>query len=338
MSHEAGESPLKSEQVTTAERLSEIFIPYAVKQRAALFGTTPPVTPIRMVHYTTAEAALRIIQSTRFWMRNTNSMADYREVQHGFEIFADFFSDPSRLGVFTSALDACSSGSAKEAIDLFNESWRDTRFNTYIACMSEHRDSEDQFGRLSMWRGFGAGANRVGIVLKIPWYSEGSAALNLHFNPVAYLSKAEAHQVFVHDVVANIKTHCLYLRTIDKRLIVQHVFMMLLAGVVCLKHEGFKEESEWRAIYFPKRWPSPLMAASTEVIAGIPQVVYKIPLDVSASAKLADLEFSELFDRLIVGPTPHSWPMFDAFVGALTDAGVKNADQRMFASSIPIRW
>jgi hypothetical protein len=113
--------------------------------------------------------------------------------------------------------------------------------------------------------------------------------------------------------------------------------MMLLAGVICLKHEGFHEEREWRAIYAPKCWPSALMESSTEVIDGIPQIVYKIPLDAKVSEYLTDLDFSKMFDRLIVGPTPYPWPMYEAFVDALIKAGVADADKRLFASGIPIR-
>ena len=107
--------------------------------------------------------------------------------------------------------------------------------------------------------------------------------------------------------------------------------------IVCLKHEGFQEEREWRAIYAPKFWPSSIMESATEIVAGIPQVVYKIPLDARVSGHLADLEFATMFDRLIVGPTPYVWPMYDAFVGALVKAGVADAAKRLFASGIPIR-
>jgi hypothetical protein len=48
------------------------------------------------------------------------------------------------------------------------------------------------------------------------------------------------------------------------------VYKMLVAGVTCLKHEGFKEEREWRLIYAPNRWPSPLIEPSTHMIKGIP--------------------------------------------------------------------
>jgi len=69
----------------------------------------------------------------------------------------------------------------------------------------------------------------------------------------------------------------------------------------------------------------------------VPQVVYKVPPDSSASPLIADLDFAQAFDRLIVGPTPYPWPIYGAFVEALKAAGVANTGERVFASGIPIR-
>ena len=112
---------------------------------------------------------------------------------------------------------------------------------------------------------------------------------------------------------------------------------MLVAGVCCLKHEGFHEEREWRVIYSPDHLASPLIESSTETIQGIPQIVYKLPLDGTVSDALADLDFPRLFDRLIIGPSPFSWPMYQSFVAELKKAGVADAEQRVFPSGIPIR-
>ena len=113
--------------------------------------------------------------------------------------------------------------------------------------------------------------------------------------------------------------------------------MTLLSGVVCLKHEGFHEEREWRAIYAPTRQPSRLMESSTEVVSGVPQVVYKVPLDASVSNQIADLDFTQIFDHLIIGPTSYPWPIYGAFVDELTKAGVANSAERVLVSGIPIR-
>jgi hypothetical protein len=212
----------------------------------------------------------------------------------------------------------------------------DIQFNTYITSISEHDAKEDLHGRLSMWRAFGGNTARVALVFDLPWYSEAAQALNLFFSPVAYLAEREAHDA-IHETIKNIGAHCDFLRSLDRQLIVGIVFNMLVAGTACVKHEGFREEREWRAIYFPNMMPSPFIQPATEVIGGVPQIIYKLPLDVAVAPILADLDLSRMFYRLIVGPSPYPWSMYQAFVGALKDANIPDADKRVFISRIPIR-
>jgi hypothetical protein len=275
-------------------------------------------------------------------MRNTNCMSDFSEVQHGFDILLSFFANKEKKESFTDALDDCIPGVASEAISMFDNSWRDIRLNSYIACLSEHQDSEDSNGRLSMWRAFGGTATRIGIVLNIP-YTFSSLPLNIIFSSVAYFSESEAHED-LEKVIGNVRANREYLRTIDRDVLVKLVFLTFLFRVVCSKHEGFHEEREWRAIYAPTLGaygsmpgPSLLMESSTEVVSGVPQVVYKVPLDASVSDQIADLDFTQIFDRLIIGPTPYPQPIRSAFVDELTKAGVANSADRVVVSGIPIR-
>lgn len=311
-------------------------MPHARKQRDALYADEPNNLAPRFVHYTSAQNALSIIRTKRLWMRNATCMTDYREVQHGFDILAKFFSDKLRLNAFTSALDQCANGAAMEAVNAFNTWWNDIRSYTYISSISEHVAKEDFHGRLSMWRAFGSNVAQVALVFRIPKFSGGAAALNLMFSPVAYLTEAEVHNV-IADVIQNIKTNADFLRTVDRQVIINTVFATLLAGVTCLKHEGFGEEREWRAIYSPNRSPSNLMESSTEVLAGVPQIIHKIPLDAAVSPMLADLDVAAMFDRLIIGPSPYPLAMYEAFKIALSAAGVADAGNKIFASLIPIR-
>lgn len=318
------------------QRLERIFMPYATKQWGVIYENGAR-DYARFVHYTSADAALSIIKTKCIWMRNTMCMSDYREVQHGFEILNQFFSNKINTDRFIAALDTCAPNAAREAITLFTQWWNDIRFNTYISSISEHDDREDLHGRLSMWRAFGSGnAARVALVLRVPNFSAGSAELNLLFSPVAYLQEQEVHAV-IEMVIQNINSNCEFLRSVDRQSIVGTVFNMLMAGVVCLKHEGFHEEREWRVIYGPKRFPSPLLESSTEIIGGVPQIIYKIPLDSFVSNTLDDIDFSRMFDRLIIGPSPYPWPMYEAFVAALSKIGVPEAEKRVFNSGIPIR-
>jgi hypothetical protein len=324
-------TPIIPEDVQLGMKLGDIFMPYARKQRDSFYKRGG-----RFVHYTTAEAAVSIIKTKRIWMRNTTCMSDYREVQHGYEMLRPFFSDRANGGSFAEALDACCTGVAQEAINHFDEWWHNIRFNTYIASISEHDDKEDLHGRLSMWRAFGGNAARVAFVFKVPWYSAGTAALRVAFSPVAYPTNHEIREA-VENVVNNIRTYSDFLRSVDRSALIMTVFQMLMMGVTCLKHEGFHEEREWRVIYFPLQAHSPLIEESTETIGGVPQLLYKLPLDGAVSPELDDLDMSRMFDRLIIGPSAYPWAMYQAFVPLLAKAGIAQPEQRVFVSNIPIR-
>jgi hypothetical protein len=317
-------------------KLESIFMPYARRQRDTIYDDKSGINYVKFVHYTSAEAALSIIKSKSIWMRNATAMVDYREVQHGFTLISNFFRNKEKREAFVSALDQCALGVAQEAINLFDQHWENIQWNTYVTSISEHSNKEDLHGRLSMWRAFGGNTARVAIIFKVPYLSDSAEALNLFFSPVAYLTENEVDDV-ICEVITNIKNNCDFLRSIDRQIIIGVVFNMFLAAVTCLKHEGFHEEKEWRAIYNPSIQRSELMESSIEVINGIPQPIYKIPLDKSVSSALADLDFSVIFDRLIIGPTAYPLVMSDAFSEALKQAGVADADNRVVNSNIPIR-
>jgi hypothetical protein len=113
-----------SEQFQLGIRLESIFMPHARKQREAIYMGSSGLKPsARFVHYTSAEAALKIIKSKRVWMRNTTCMADYSEVQHGYQILHKFFANEARKRQFYEALDAVSPNIAAEALGLFDQWW-----------------------------------------------------------------------------------------------------------------------------------------------------------------------------------------------------------------------
>ncbi len=315
-------------------RLNSIFMPYATKHIKQFYE--PTGLNARFAHYTSAEGAFNIIKTKRIWMRNTTCMSDYSEVNHGYDILFEFFSSGDNRERFIKALEGCASGVAPEAIRLFDQWWFDIRNNTYIAAISEHDIEEDIHGRLSMWRAFGGNVARVAIVLNVPWEVEGYEALKLQFSPVAYLRKEDVFAE-LNQVINNVHTDIAFLCSLDRLLIVNMIFHMLVIGVVCLKHKGFHEEREWRVIYAPKRLPSPLIEFSTEILGGIPQTICKIPIDNTVPGISNSLDLSKLFDRLIIGPSPYPWVMYNSFVEALTEAGVADAGGRVFVSDIPIR-
>jgi hypothetical protein len=318
------------------EKLESIFLPHVWRGRGK-FNTPVKQEFARFVHYTSAEAAVKIIEQKQVWMRSTACMTDYMEVQTGFNMMLSFFSNPTNKANFFKTIDKVAEGAAQEAIQKFDNLWQTgiIRFQTYIFCVSEHDSREDHHGRLSMWRAAG-NRPRVAIVFKVPRESGAVAVLRINFAPVAYLSTDQSNKL-IPEVIENLSKNEDFLKTLTREEIVNWIFHMLLLGATCLKHEGFHEEREWRAISCPMLFPSPLIRQSTETVNGVPQCVCKIPLNKDADTKLDDIDLSKIFDRLIIGPSQFPISMRDAFCIALSNAGVTEAGQKIFMSQIPIR-
>jgi hypothetical protein len=104
-----------------------------------------------------------------------------------------------------------------------------------------------------------------------------------------------------------------------------------------LKHEGFREEKEWRVIYIPEMNPAAPMLKVTKIVNGVPQIVYKLPLKNNPSEGVVGIEIPQLVDRVIIGPSAYPEPIREAFVVALQEAGMTDAKNRVVCSGIPLR-
>jgi hypothetical protein len=324
-----------------AFRLESIFMPEVCRQRITFYETS--LNP-RFVHYTRAEAALEIIKKKRLWLRNATAMVDYREVEHGFELLLKWFHAGDNRARFIATFDATHPGAALEAITKFDQMWQRSDFGvrgqTYIASVSVHDLSEDDHGRLSMWRAFGADAPaRVALVFKVPLLSGAAQFLQCFFSPVAYLDEARGHQI-IEEVLVNAAQEQDFLRAVPYDQVVKLIYFTFVLAAICVKHEGFKEEQEWRIVYLPGLYPPPtppLLEKEIVSIGGVPQPIYKFPLDARVAPEIASLDVAAMFDRLIIGPARFPFVMYEAFKKTLEDAGVADAGSRVIASTIPIR-
>lgn len=319
-------------------RLEEIFLPHTQARRKAFFdqgaAQDGPQPSVRFVHYTSAEAAVNIIRSKKIWIRNATCMNDFLEVNHGFNILNRYFSDNDRKGHFYSAMDSVIPGVAQKAIERYDPRLNELRYSSYIFSISEHDPREDTHGRLSMWRAFGGHRAQVALVFRVPWKTDSNfEKLRLIFSPVSYPSPSEEFAP-LDAAIKNIAGNIDFLREQGEVELINNVFHMLLTHTLCTKHQGFLEEREWRAIYCPDTFPSDLMTMRVEIIGGIPQPVYLIPLD---HPDIPLLHPANLFDRLIIGPSEYPVAMHKAFVTEMNQIGIANAVERVVTSGIPLR-
>jgi hypothetical protein len=318
------------------ERLTElasIFMPYASRNQLRRYPRRQGTA--KFVHYTSADSAIKIIESKRLWLRNTQCMSDYREVHHGYQMLIDA---KDKLGEVTTALDAIAPNTGKAAVDAFDKVMHNIRFSTYVASFSEHEAADDPYGKLSMWRAFGNNpGGRVALVFSVPWFAGAAESLKVIFSPVAY-PRQEDVSADMDTILRSIHERADFVRGFPPQVITGMIFAMLLGAVTCIKHRGFFEEREWRVIYSPliPGMHSPLIEEETESIHGIPQRVQKLPIDASVPAA-AEIDVARLFDHLIIGPTQYPMPIAHACLAALEKAGIAEPVKKITISDIPIR-
>jgi hypothetical protein len=314
-------------------RLQAIFHPEMMRRR---FGMQ--TNGERVVHYTSAENAMKIITSETMWLRNTNCMSDYSEVALGLGYLRRFFSDASHLQRFVGAFDACYPGLGAGSIAHVNQWIPEISVNTYICSVSEHDVKEDTLGRLSMWRAFGQTTTpRAAIVMNVPdpWGAEG---LHLTLAPVHYVADYPEVESRLEQVIRDVTANVSFLKSFPYDRLQLMAFGLITIIAVSTKHIGYEEEREWRVIYLPNYWPSHVVKPSTQTIAGVPQTVYTVPLKEDPANDVVGVGIPALVDRIIIGPSAYPAPMSMAFIDALKKAGVSDAEKRVFASNIPIRW
>ncbi|MGH7316519.1 MAG: DUF2971 domain-containing protein [Candidatus Rokuibacteriota bacterium] len=310
-------------------RLDRILFPYsAARAREAREAGR------RFVYYTSAETAASILGKRQIWMRSTLGMNDYMEVEHGFECLNMAYVGETRKAL-DEALDACHAGLATELRDYFYGWLPGIRTDTYIACVSEHLEGEDQHGRLSMWRAYGGPAG-VALVLNGAVMFDESDVLGAYASPVAYLGR-EAFAAEFGKIIENLKGEAEYLKSLDRDAVKNYAFNMLRFSVLCTKHPGFHEEREWRIIASPQMHGDRLPKPVIEVVRGTPQAVLKIDLKNQPDKGLVGLELPELLNRIIIGPCEFPAVVFSAFVKLLTEAGVPEPAKRITISDIPLR-
>lgn len=312
-----------------SQRVRQIFFPYATAATDRVKSNGG-----RFVYYTTADVAARILTNKQIWMRNTMTMNDYMEVDHGLECLRSAFqSEPGKA--FDAALNACFPLLAEEIKDLFDTWVPYIRRDTFITCVSEHSADEDNLGRLSMWRAYG-GRTGVALVLNGGVMFRESDALGAYASPVAYMNSVDFGDQFTQ-VAEAIHSEVEFVRILDREGLKNTVFNVLRFAALCTKHPGFREEREWRIVASPDMHPSHLLPKEVEVVRGTPQTVLKINLKNHPEKNLIGLTLPELLNRIIIGPCEFPDVMRRAFDQLLVDAGVPEPEQKIAVSDIPLR-
>jgi len=281
-----------------------------------------------LVHYTSAQAAVQIIKSKKFWLRNHSFMNDTSEVKHG-------------IGLLEKALEKDGGGNLKKSLDQIRKDFSVLVMNklkeylnspeVFIGCFCVPKSDWKESGKLSMWRGYGGNCG-VAFFLNLSAFTLEKSPFNLVTSPVEYLD-VEGFSQRLGEISCSVDKNLKTLKGFPADRVANAAFGSLFALAVSTKHKGFREEEECRLLYFPKLFPSPVLEkmAEVEVIGAQPQLVYKVPL----SGELGGVPFNDLFGSLLIGPTSNPNEIKSTFEFLLKEAGVEEPQVNL--SNIPLR-
>lgn len=312
------------------DRINKILMPYATAAHARIEAG------MRFVHYTSAQSALEILQSKCVWMRNATCMNDYNEMRYGLRCLIDAFQTDAGTA-FNAALDDCYPNLAKDLDDKFTAVAPHLIEHTYISCISEHSDDEELYGRLSMWRAYGSSTG-VALVFNNGPFVRPSSAHCIWTTPVAYIG-ASGVRGQIQTIADQMNEQRDLLKTLSREVLLDAVYRTLIFAVVSSKHEGFKEEREWRAVHLPMIWPTNIERLPLDQVAlgGVPQPIFKIPMVDYPEDGFYGATIPDLINRVIVGPTQYPAATRTAFAQVLGKAGVQNPLDRVHCSDVTLR-
>lgn len=307
-------------------KFNQIFTPKILEEHLAVVDENK-----RFAYYTTAETAIKILEKSELWFRNSTVMNDSSEISYGLELIDNVFTGETG-NRFKDAVDSIFSETIKKVSEKLKAWKSDWKHETYIACISIHDDAEDKSGRLSMWRAYGDTAI---IVNNAPLIAV-TDQLAVFSIPMAYPSKAE-YKVRVNSVTEAINDNREYLKKLGQETLVEYIHNMLFLTAIGTKHPGFAEEKEWRLFYRPNQKKSSEMVGKPVVLNGVPQIVYALRLDDDQERGLHSADIPSLINRIIIGPTEYPYVSVEAFISVLKRQGVQDASNKVVASDIPLR-
>lgn len=283
--------------------------------------------PRKLAYYTTAETALKIIQTKKFWLRNPRLMNDYQEIVHGTQCLHEALTAPDIVSQANATFDPTHPGLFAEILTAWETQKKvyETS-NAFIACLSEI-GAADNRGALSMWRAYG-GSNGVALILNSEMLNADTTFLNTFHSPVLYGSVPEIKQEIskILNSLAALKGE---MSAVGKDFIREKILLALEFAMLSIKHVGFAEEKEWRMIH---RWngENKHLAYEGRVVRGNAEVVCEV--DLASDPSLAP---NSLFTKIIVGPCLFPDNTAEAIHCAFFNQGLETPE--VVKSDIPLR-
>jgi hypothetical protein len=309
----------------------------------------------QFVHYTTTEAALSVIANGEIWLRNSGVMNDYSEIAHGEACLRhSFFENQEVAARSRCILDTIQEGLHDWAAKRLVESAPMRRAFTYLLSISEHGpvyvgpgvvDEESDYGRLSMWRAYGAKGG-VALIFDRKPIIEPVPGLNAFSSPVFY-GTPDKFAAEYDATLSLIERRMDEFKKFDPKVVAAELDRFIHFACLGTKHPGFAEEREWRVTYSANPASEHIddeefnqqnrIKREFRTVNGLPQRIYKVPFVDYPEEGVQGLTLPAILKRVVIGPTQYPIVIADALHVAMRRAGFTDDQIRISVSQIPLR-
>ena len=180
-------------------KVLEVLCPYTIEEMRRMRDNK-----IQLAHYCSASTAIKIIGNQEIWLRNCSEMNDFEEIQYGLNSLS--FAWDSCIEKFSKVFEGKFPKITEQLVEQFNLLVPKLRYSSFICCLSRHNSSEDEIGRLSMWRAYGSNSGVAIITDNAPFLTANNE-FGAFSGPVEYLTKEELCSR-LQVTIDNCEAHC----------------------------------------------------------------------------------------------------------------------------------
>lgn len=244
-----------------------------------------------LVHYTTADTALKILSNNELWLCSVNGMNDYNEMRTGMKKIACSINKNSYLQSLKNVLNATHPKLHETVIETLN-TIHERYLATYGLCLSE-ASSEDVNGSTYMWDNY---ASQEGVAIQ---FNKNIFSYELplpELVPMEYYTVKEVDEEIEH-LIKLLNDHQAEVDDQDFDILMKLLLDKISYGVFCLKSQKYEQEKEWRVMLNDKlqNVDYPYLKKERVIIRNESRDIYKFNLS------LAGIELNNVLHRIIIG-------------------------------------
>ena len=246
-----------------------------------------------LTHYTSLNALTNILGESEIHFSNCYYLNDAKEITHGLEII-DSIANKRKIQIQNSAPEFNKLGGYLDKLVKLVKALRDDESapKFYIFCLCEKRDL------LSQWRGYSKDSCPIGIKFKISGIGPSPSSRQKFYLLKIIYNEKKQFGLITRIIDSYLKKCSKKNADLDK--ILFDTLQALIISIVFFKKHVFKEEEEWRFLYF--YFPS-LKKSKKVKFKNCPK--YVLPYVVFKFKELFPISNDCPINEIIIGPQRH---------------------------------